>query len=521
MLSMAFLPARRFWAPLAWLTVLVATVVIALWPSFASIVAIWLDSRTFVHGLLVVPIVGYLIWLKRAALAACHPRADARALLAIWLLGATWLLGWATQVLVVEQLSAALLLVAASWLALGLPTLRVIAFPLGFLVLFGVPLGSELIYPMMQLTAIMTVTMLRWSGIPVYSDGTFFSIPSGNWSVVAACSGVRYLIASVFLGTLYAYFVYRALWRRLLFIALSILVPVFANGVRAYFLVMIGHLSDMKLGIGPDHFVFGWVSFGVFMFLLFYIGRFWVDPEPELAPTAARPSAGGVPPPTELPQERRNWQWPLLGVLSIALWPAWQAHLARVVHADPQPALELPEVIASWRTTDTPLTDWQPHYLGTAATARRDYQREGAPEEQVGVYVGLYTGQSGEAVTGENVLIPEDHPRWRMPTQRHLPAAATGQHPVVEARLQSAQQELLVWRWYWVNGWLTASDYRAKFYHLLGILSGRPHREAVVILYTPLGVRLEPARTRLRDFLPQLLPELITRLETAARITSQ
>ena len=104
------------------------------------------------------------------------------------------------------------------------------AFPLAYLLL-AVPFGEALIPPLIDFTADFTVTALQLTGIPVYREGSFFTIPSGNWSVVEACSGLRYLIASFTLGTLYAYLTYRSLKRRLIFIALSVIVPIIANGV--------------------------------------------------------------------------------------------------------------------------------------------------------------------------------------------------------------------------------------------------------------------------------------------------
>ena len=53
----------------------------------------------------------------------------------------------------------------------------------------------------------------------MYREGLQFVIPSGNWSVVEACSGVRYLIASVMVGTLFAYLNYSTMRRRLIFVA--------------------------------------------------------------------------------------------------------------------------------------------------------------------------------------------------------------------------------------------------------------------------------------------------------------
>ena len=83
----------------------------------------------------------------------------------------------------------------------GWAVTREIAFPLGFL-FFAVPIGEFLVPTMIDYTADFTVAALRLTGIPVYREGNDFVIPSGNWSVVDACSGVRYLIASVMVGHL-------------------------------------------------------------------------------------------------------------------------------------------------------------------------------------------------------------------------------------------------------------------------------------------------------------------------------
>ena len=108
--------------------------------------------------------------------------------------------------------------------------------------------------------------------------------------MVEACSGLRYLIASFTLGTLYAYLTYRSLARRLVFIALSLIVPIVANGIRAYLIVMTGHLSDMQLAVGVDHLIYGWVFFGFVMLLLFWIGSFWREDDKANANDGAGPA---------------------------------------------------------------------------------------------------------------------------------------------------------------------------------------------------------------------------------------
>ena len=62
----------------------------------------------------------------------------------------------------------------------------------------------------MDWTALATVGGLRFLGVPVYQEGLHFIVPSGAWSVVEACGGVRYLIASAMMGFLYAYTAYQS-----------------------------------------------------------------------------------------------------------------------------------------------------------------------------------------------------------------------------------------------------------------------------------------------------------------------
>jgi hypothetical protein len=63
-------------------------------------------------------------------------------------------------------------------------------------------------------------------------------------------------------------------------------VPIFANGMRATLIVLIAHYSDMKLALGVDHFVYGWVWFGIVMLAMFWIGLIWRE---DLDESARRP----------------------------------------------------------------------------------------------------------------------------------------------------------------------------------------------------------------------------------------
>jgi len=273
----------------------------------SAMVGIWLRSDTFTHGFVVVPIVLWLVWHKRATLAQLQPQPNAWALLPLALAAFAWLLGDLVAVNALTQLALVSMLVLLVPALFGLAITRMLGFALAFM-FFAVPFGEFAMPQLMQWTADFTVMALRASGVPVYREGLQFIIPSGSWSVIEACSGVRYLIASLTVGVLFAYLNYQSTLRRAVFIVVSILVPIVANWLRAYMIVMLGHLSGNKLAAGVDHLIYGWVFFGIVILLMFMVGARWSEPEPA-APMATAGAATQAPSPQLVQRRRASSGW--------------------------------------------------------------------------------------------------------------------------------------------------------------------------------------------------------------------
>src|SRR5690349_8739025 len=225
-------------------------------PTAASIVSIWIRSETFTHGFVVVPICLWLVWRRRDAIATIPARPWWPGLGLVFAAGALWLVTSAADVLGVKQFALVFMVQAAIVTVLGTQIARATLLPLAFL-LFAVPFGEIFVPTLIEWTANFTVSALRWSGVPVYREANMFIIPSGAWSVVETCSGIRYIIASVMIGTIYSALAYRSTRRRAMFMAAAILVPIVANWLRAYMIVMLGHLSNNKLAVGVDHIIYG------------------------------------------------------------------------------------------------------------------------------------------------------------------------------------------------------------------------------------------------------------------------
>lgn len=480
----------------------------------SSTIAIWQRSETFAHGFLIFPISLYLIWTKRKTLAALTPRPDFRGLAVLAVLGFGWLFSDAGNVLVVAQYCLVAMIPVAVWTLLGAPVARAIAFPLGFL-FFAVPAGEFLIPHMMNFTADFVVAALRLTGIPVYREGTFFTIPSGQWSVVEGCSGLRYLIASFTLGSLYAYLTYRSTKRRLIFAALSLIVPVFANGMRAYLIVMIAHLSDMKLALGVDHLIYGWVFFGIVMMLLFWIGAIWREDQEDRprGGVASAPGGAGAPVP--------NRTFFLAGIAFIAVAALWPAYAA---HRDSRPVMagglvvRLPDSSNGWVRQDAPLSDWQPRYLAPDAYAMQTYRKDGMA---VSLYVGYYRTQrkGAELITSQNYMVMQKHPVWSNVGEKPRAISLRGRDETIQQTLlRSPDKRLLVWNWNSLGGTYTVNPYLAKLLLAKERMLGQQDDGAAIIIAAPYEDTPEPAAMALQAFIRDMLPAI---QESIVRVSRQ
>ena len=477
-----------------------------------AMVEIWNRSDTFAHAWVVPPIALWLAWRQRAQVLALDPRPAPSALLCLLPIGLLWLLAELVAVNTAKQFALVGMLVACVPAVLGWSVARVLMFPLGF-IFFAVPAGDFLTPTLMAWTADVTIASLRLTGIPVYREGMNFVIPSGTWSVVEACSGTRYLIASLMVGTLFAFLNYSSLRKRWLFVGISILVPILANWVRAYMIVMLGHLSGNELAVGADHLVYGWVLFGVVIMLLYAIGARWADPMPELA---------------AWPTSKAEWpvsQGALVVGLAALLFLAPQGIWQRIDSHDPRQLavpLALPSAMTGgWRPAEDPLPTWQPGFLSPSATARIGLVA--GDGTRGGVFVAYYRQQDDQRklVSSLNSIAASADRQWSEIGHGRLPlAASAGDGSLRMTRLLQTEwtasrsqprTRLRIAQVYWVDGQLVSGDVQAKLWGAWGRLMGRGDDGAVILLYVD-DSDADQARVALARLVDGALPSVVSHL---------
>lgn len=500
-------PSRRPAAALAWPAACVAVALCLLLvlhsQTAGTIAGLWLRSATFAHGFMLPPIATWLIWRRRAHLANVPRRPWPPGLAALAALGALWLLAAVANVSVLQQYCLVLMLAATVAAVMGRAFAAAIAFPLAYLLL-AVPFGEVFVPPLIEFTARFTVGLLQLAGIPVFRENNFLSLPSGNWSVVEACSGLRYLIASLALGTLYAYLSYRSLARRLIFIAASMLVPIIANGLRACMIVLIGHWSNMTLAVGVDHLIYGWVFFGLVITLMFLCGARWRQTE---SPPAALPDHANASPQPAPPAGFVRIA--IAAVAIIAVWPlmAMIVLLPPAADTSPSPRLALAPPSSPWRAARMRPSDWSVPHAGQPQRFAANYSNG---HRTVSLQLTWYRHQ----VKGAELLTPvlrlaPGQAQWSEISAARRDIQVGGRAiPVRESIEQAAGDTLLVWRWYRLDGRDTASAQVVKLLLAKAKLTGGDDSGAEIVVACAYDEQTAPAQAAMLDLLTVMLPAI-------------
>ncbi len=452
---------------------------------FVGAYRVWVDSATYNHCFLIIPISLYMIWQRRDSLASLSPVADFRALLLIPLLSLAWFAASTIGILEAQQLIVMTILQAMLFGILGWPVYRRLMAPLLYLY-FLVPSGEFLVPTLQNFTARFAVLGLQLLGIPVYSDGILIDVPAGSFAVAEACAGLRFLIAAVAFGVFYATEIYESRTRRTIFIALSIVVPIIANGFRALGLIAAAEAFGNAAAIEADHITYGWIFFSLVLVALIFIGRSFSDRKD---PDASNPlPAVRGKPSARVPT--LAFAAAGLFVTLAAIGPAIAAVLdaPRATAALPAAA---PAMAASWTRLDAQAQGWRP-ILVRADKELSDSFTDGP--SQIDRFVALYVtrGRTNNMIRSDNRIA--DGELWNIVARRDTVAHLGGREiPVNGAEIVSGNRRKLVWWFYALDGTTAASLWDVKRHQLEAYVTASACPSALIAVATDLTDRSQAA----------------------------
>jgi exosortase A len=403
-------PTTRWRAHLVGLALTAAALLALFARDVADMATIWWTSSSFGHCLLVGPIIGWLVWERRGQLAQLDPVAWWPGLAVVGAGGAAWWVGEAASVAFARQFGLLLMLVGAVVTLLGPRVAYGLAFPIGYAV-FLVPFGEWLEVPLQQVTVALIMPLLALVGIPASADGVMIHAGRYWFEVAEACSGAKFVIAMAAFGVLVAQLCFRSWRRRAAFLVACLIVPIFANGVRAFATIWVADRIGIEVAGGFDHVVFGSLFFGLVIAAMLAAAWRWFD----------RPAGDAAFDPEQLRgavAHRLSLVPAALLVLGIAaVFPAWSAAVERTPAV--QPRLALPEV-PGWHAIDASRTaPWRPWYPGAVIVTRRyadwaghvvdvavaGYARQQEGRELVGYGLGVLRGEDAWLRVGDDAPI--------------------------------------------------------------------------------------------------------------------
>lgn len=451
--------------------------------AIAAAVQTWWISPTYSHCFLILPIAGYLLWLKRHQLACLEPEAAFWPLLIALPAGMGWMIGTLASVNEITQLSAILAYQMILMVMLGARVYRVLLFP-AFLLFFLVPVGEYLIPPLQHLTTSFVSAGLTTLGILHYTEGNVIELANGRFLVAEACAGLRFLISNIVLCVIFAYFAFRRPLKIFLFLVAAMIVPIVANCLRALGIVLIAHWTNNRLAVGTDHLVYGW-GFSVAILLLLFGAavRFRdtaIDDSPLIHWREFRPQSPG------------HYLMAAMSVAVLLLLPMGLAEAQAAIFPSTAPAFDS-WVKPGWKKTVVSRR-WQPQILGVEKQIHFAIRQFNGPP--VDVVLAYYQGAGHVAAAPETQLW--DERKYNLVGQDTLrEEERDADYRIRELALSSPAERRLVWWIYWKDGRYTVSNLMIKLLALANAL--RPHTDvAIMAISTTVKTDDGQARARLK-----------------------
>jgi exosortase A len=460
---------------------------------------VW-NVETFSHGILIPGIVMWLVWRNRQTIFDAPHQPSWLALGGVAMGATVWFVGKLVDFKVVQNFGLVGVIISGWAVCAGIHIFKKSLFPALFL-LFVVPFGTFLDQPLMQATADITVRTLRVLGVPVFQDGLQFKLPTGNWSVIEACSGLRYLLASIILGCLFSYLNFKNWTKRLGFILLCILVALIANWIRAVTVVLVGHFSEMRLGTGDDHVWYGWVFFGLVMYAVFYFANRFTEENSPVPVTTIQEPIDNIRKPSGL----KLWSPIVIAILLVA---SARLLLAGVVQNSPR-ADFFPANLDILSFSKVESLAYEPDYASSVSTLKLKMTK---PQEYE-LFAAYYVDQAnrGKMITGENSLVKLKGD-WKI-ISFDQPAVGTNDQTVYEAIVQQGSAQRLVFYWYQFENLSTPNRYIAGRAQLIRALKFQSDEAVFVAVSTPVTQDINSARGKLLETSLEVRKILASRLQ--------
>ncbi|PHS59374.1 MAG: EpsI family protein [Alteromonas sp.] len=449
---------------------------------------IWYSNEIFNHGFFVLPGSLYLIYLKRRDLLSqpINPALLPVVLILPALL--VYVAGFAGDIQLLLHLATFSLFPLLIWSVIGHRAAWQIFFPLCF-IMFSVPIGEQLIPYLQQITADGSVYLLKLSGIPLFRTGLYIEIPQGRFLVAEACSGVSFFIASLVIGSLYAYLNFKSSQKRILFTLISIFLPVLANIVRVYGIILVAYWSDMEHAAGADHIIYGWFFFAFVICCLLGLG--------ELLREKSENDSAHKPNVIENTSQYSAIRlWVIYTILiATVVWLYW---ISVYITKPTEMKQGIPFLQDVGELDCNSGFEWSPNFNKPSTTLMQYIGNPNRCDAQY--YQAWFDEIDNELVSDLNKLY--DEKSWSLVRNEAPVKLASGVEVSVRIIISPAGQERKVAYWFQIGEFIFGSPVKAKLYQTFTVMKGGNNTGVIHVVSLPVNSDMAAQVEKLSCSLP-------------------
>ncbi len=460
-----------------------------------------LESGSYGHGYLVLLISAYLIYTDRRRLLSLVPCPEYRALPMVFAASMLWLVAALVDVEMIQAIGLLLLILSLIWALLGTRVMQVLMFPVMYIG-FALPVWDPLSPFLQELTADVVFWVVRILEIPALRIENSIVLSAGKLSVEETCSGLRYVLAALTIGALYARLNYRTFAAGVAVVMVFVVTAVLANILRVFILVYLAYKTDMQHPLINDHISFGWYLFAGLIVVLFVVIGPLLHRNIAIGSDAVPDRAENEP--TSCDKGRSQYAFLIIMAVMVSAGPGmifWMGSKQQYDSASSVPIV-VPLSVGAWQGVAEDNDDWQPQFRG-AVSHRFIYN------DNNGHTVYLYIGEYPEQKQGEELIYYanriSDNEIWRMEYQKAKQQNAGGRKVLEQRLVKKDGSQRLVWYWYHIAGQNTINRYQAKILQVLGLVTNR-RSAAVIAIAVKLDNEPENARKVLRKLVEEVGP---------------
>ncbi|MDY7000439.1 MAG: VPLPA-CTERM-specific exosortase XrtD [Thermodesulfobacteriota bacterium] len=474
------------------------------------------NRQDFDYCYLIPLVVLYLLWDRRKVFASLASKPSWVGILPLLFGIFLFLLGELGGEYLFLYLSIWFMIFALCWTHFGWRKMKVIWFPL-FIILTMFPpphfFYGRLTLGMQLLSSKLGAAFLHLLNIPVFREGNILDLGNTQLQIVAACSGLRYLIPMVIVGLLLAYFFQAPLWKRLILLLSTLPLAIVTNGLRLGITGLLARHWGERVTKGAFHDITGWIIFALsVLFLLLemrVLGRIGgrglkggpgqASPRP-LPREAARPGS--------LLRPQFLTAIVLLGA-TIVFFQVHQGAGERIPSVKSFAAF--PVHIGEWVGERQKMAQGVIDELDLTDYTLIEFRN--ARGRSVNFYVAYYQSQrKGESIHSPETCLLGGGWVFQKSGAASIPTRADGDTRITvnRALLDKRGHKQLAYFWFPSRGRILTNAYELKFYNFLDALTKSRTDGALVRIITAVypNEGLQDAEARLQGFLHEAFPLL-------------